>query len=42
MGVGDASYITLGATNVLPIVLWKEIFNRKRILSWLPCRIKTT
>ncbi len=42
MGVGDAiGLITLGATNVLPIVVWKQIFNRKRILSCLPCRIKT-
>jgi hypothetical protein len=43
VGVGDATcFITLGATNVLPIVVWKQIFNRKRILFCLPCRIKTT
>jgi hypothetical protein len=43
MGVGDAtSFITLGATNVLPIVVWKQIFNRKIILFYLHYRIKTT
>lgn len=43
MGVGDATcFITLGATKLLPVVVCKQIFNRKRILSCLPCRIKTT